>query len=651
MVKCIRNMKFVLWTSLIIGIYGSVCAGGITPAEELANYRTKYPGESSIILEERETITYQLVGDSIVTTIDVYKEMFHIGENGPFYSSDDIYFSASNGVSDIVAYTLIPGKKKYSKIEVTEFDESYDTESSVFYDDNKQISFNFPAVQTGTKTVIQFKRQVNNARLINPYFFDTYLPLEKSVYTVIHEDRITLKTQYFNGAEEIITEEQLVNDNGQKVVRFTAKELDKIHYASNGPNYRYLSSGVYCPIASYTSEKGKTIDFLADIHSLYDWYQTLISDIQSKDEGVKRLVDTIIQESDTDLEKVEKIYLWVQENVKYIAFEDGMRGFIPHPGSYVMEKRYGDCKDMSSLIVSMLREANIDARYTWIGSRKIPYTYSEVPSPITDNHMIASYEREGRTYFLDATGAYTPFGMPTSMIQGKEALVSLGPDEFRIVKVPIILKEQNVMADSMTVRLENGKVIGEGTVDLSGYAKVFNSYKLVKSNQKKIDDYVNRLLSKGSNKFGIDKYEIAKLDDLSVPTQIKYWFKIPDYYRQIGDDIYINLVLDKTMTDALLEDRKVPLENDYKYINNNVVKMIIPEGFNVSSVPENSSNQNENFGYEIKYQVSDTEIIISKQFYLDYLMMMPEDFDDWNLLISEYASNCRKALILSKNTN
>ncbi len=159
---------------------------------------------------------------------------------------------------------------------------------------------------------------------------------------------------------------------------------------------------------------------------------------------------------------------------------------------------------------------------------------------------------------------------------------------------------------------------------------------------------MKRLITKGSNKFYMSNYELSNVKDYNMPTNIDYSFNIPDYYRQIGEQIYINLVLDKTMTDALLDDRKVALENDYKYINTNIVRLEIPVGFYLKITPKDLTNKNDFFGYSITYDVRDSEVIVSKVFYLDYLTMPPNSFDAWNDIISEYAKACRKAIILSK---
>ena len=61
----------------------------------------------------------------------------------------------------------------------------------------------------------------------------------------------------------------------------------------------------------------------------------------------------------TEPEKVARIYYWVQDHVRYIAFENGLRGFIPHDAGRVYASRYGDCKDMANLLHEMLRMAGV----------------------------------------------------------------------------------------------------------------------------------------------------------------------------------------------------------------------------------------------------------------------------------------------------
>lgn len=75
------------------------------------------------------------------------------------------------------------------------------------------------------------------------------------------------------------------------------------------------------------------------------------------------------------MEKIEAVFYWVQDNIRYIAFENGIMGFKPEAASKVYQNRYGDCKGMANLLKEMLKICGYDARLTWIGTNDIPYDY------------------------------------------------------------------------------------------------------------------------------------------------------------------------------------------------------------------------------------------------------------------------------------
>src|SRR5690606_29442469 len=105
----------------------------------------------------------------------------------------------------------------------------------------------------------------------------------------------------------------------------------------------------------------------------------------------------LTESAKTSEEKIKSIYYWVQDNIKYIAFEDGISGFRPDAAQNVLVNRYGDCKGMANLTKEMLKVAGFDARLAWIGTNRIPYTY-ELPSLAVDNHMICVVYAEGREF-------------------------------------------------------------------------------------------------------------------------------------------------------------------------------------------------------------------------------------------------------------
>jgi len=280
------------------------------------------------------------------------------------------------------------------------------------------------------------------------------------------------------------------------------KNKYKYEFEEDSPNYKNTLPHIIPIITSY-KVNGKTQTVLGEVSDLYNWYYSLVKNV-NRDAPSKELVSLVNKltlNKKNDLEKVKAMYYWTQKNIKYIAFEYALGGFIPRESNDVFRKKYGDCKDNSSILFKMLEIAGIKGNLTWIGTRSIPYTYKEVPTPIVDNHMILSYENKGKTYFLDATGRYVKFGMPTSFIQGKEALVSYG-STFKIKKVPVIQSKENAIIDTTFIKLVDNNVLGRSKTTISGYPKSDYFHDLEDVNtHTKLKDFYNKKLIKGNNKF------------------------------------------------------------------------------------------------------------------------------------------------------
>ena len=171
----------------------------------------------------------------------------------------------------------------------------------------------------------------------------------------------------------------------------------------------------------------------------------------------------------TDEEKIKNIYYWVQDNIRYIAFEDGIAGFKPDDSQNVFQKRYGDCKGMANLTKQMLKAAGFDARLCWIGTNHIAYDYT-TPSLSVDNHMICALFKNGKRYFLDGTEKYNSLGEYAERIQGKEVLIEDGT-AFIIDKIPVQTAVGNTEKSNINYTLENETLKGSVTMEFLGESR------------------------------------------------------------------------------------------------------------------------------------------------------------------------------------
>jgi hypothetical protein len=93
--------------------------------------------------------------------------------------------------------------------------------------------------------------------------------------------------------------------------------------------------------------------------------------IESTDRRIRQLAEEITADRETAWSKVEAIYDWVRENVRY-EFDVKIRG-----ARQALDDGYGDCEELTSLFVAMCRAVGIPARAVWIPGHCYPEFYLE----------------------------------------------------------------------------------------------------------------------------------------------------------------------------------------------------------------------------------------------------------------------------------
>lgn len=97
---------------------------------------------------------------------------------------------------------------------------------------------------------------------------------------------------------------------------------------------------------------------------------------------------------------------FVQDEVRYLGIENGVSGYRPASPSTVFARRYGDCKDKTLLLVTMLRALGIEAWPTLVNTRIRQEVNALHPSLTIFDHVITQAVLGGQSYWLDATAHY-----------------------------------------------------------------------------------------------------------------------------------------------------------------------------------------------------------------------------------------------------
>jgi transglutaminase-like putative cysteine protease len=115
---------------------------------------------------------------------------------------------------------------------------------------------------------------------------------------------------------------------------------------------------------------------------------------------------------------------FVQDQIRYVSISIGRGGFVPSAPETILERRFGDCKDKSLLLATLLRELGIDARVALVNTRRGRTLSSSLPSPFLFDHAIVRMQLDRQTYWLDGTAGkqYSPLS-PAAPADFERALV------------------------------------------------------------------------------------------------------------------------------------------------------------------------------------------------------------------------------------
>ncbi|MFC0518712.1 DUF3857 domain-containing protein [Mucilaginibacter angelicae] len=620
---------------------------GVLKAQSFDVLRKQFPDEKAVLLNRVYEYNIDLKnGEPYVTSKELQQIEYLLGSATAYMGKFGFSHSDFHQLVSYEAFTRTPDDKK---LKVSEFKTNTDKEGFVFYDDVKETTFHFPSVEPGAIGNLQVSWLNKDAHLLSPFYFTSNIPTINSELKLTVSKDISLKYQLIGLDTSNITV-SVKSEHRNNVYTFQYKNCPADKSYDDAPGFAWYSPHVVFYIGSYKNNQGSSTSYLSNVNDLYRLSYNYIKAVNNQtNPELKHIVDSLTKGVSSEEIKARNIYAWVQSNIKYVAFEDGMGGFIPRDAGLVCSRRFGDCKDMASILTEMLNAAGVKAYFTWIGTRDLPYSFTKTPLPLVSNHMICTIKLNDKFIFLDGTDPTCVFGMPSSAIQDKEAMIAVSENDFQILKVPVIEKSKNVLVDSTWLTLTPTGIKGHVKKDFKGYFAMEMHGKLIYWDKKNMDEIMENLLERGSNKFKLDTFSIDQkksAGEFSMSAD----FTLPDYAKKLGNDYYLNLNLFKFFQNSHIDypKRKVPIEHDFNFETKYVTLFKLPDGYKVSYLPQSKTFHNKTWGFDLKYEQKDNYVILTQEFDNDHLITTSDEFEQWNKVLEALFPQYKETLSLTK---
>ncbi|KAA6459698.1 DUF3857 domain-containing protein [Acidobacteria bacterium AB60] len=187
-----------------------------------------------------------------------------------------------------------------------------------------------------------------------------------------------------------------------------------------------------------------------------------IVDERADTSAVKSVVDEVIAGKTTIADKEAALLDYVDREVRYTGIEFGGAAIIPHQPAETLQKKYGDCKDKSTLLVTMLRAAGIPAYVALLNAGSRMDVPVDLPGMGLFDHAIVfvpgSPAGKGQPastdLWIDATDQYARLGQLPIADQGRMALIAR-PESKALARTPEFSSKDNTLFEYRTITLSD----------------------------------------------------------------------------------------------------------------------------------------------------------------------------------------------------
>ena len=484
---------------------------------------------------------------------------------------------------------------------------------------------------------------------VQRYRFTIHTPIKKAIYYQIASPQAI-------GSEPIITETRYARTH-----TFELRDVPPLRKEAFMPAVEDLAYSI-------------NITSLDSWDKLMKWYGTLIREQDYVTPEIEQKTKALLRGAWSRKEKIKRLYEYVATNIDYVGIELGIWAIKPHSAPEIFKEGYGDCKDKTTLLSTMLSAVGIQSYPVLISAGESSRVVREIPSLSYFNHMILAVEEngDGGLIWLDATAETCAFGDLPASDQDRWALI-VNPDFlmkepkemnreatsseesgrmqdqlYRFAKSPTIEAAANLKRVETRIQVEDDlsvKVTQTLTVTGAFNTKLRSQLKYINPDEqlKFLHEYMEL-----DDRAKLEKVSVPKLDAMEEELKIVLNWWCEDYLFAIGQQYVLELPLVKHPYAALLseESRTHPVIIGKAVTFSDEVVVNLSSLFSVDSVPEDREIDNRVGSIQLKYTKSKRKMVMKQTLRFNRPAVPVDGILDLKALVRQASNKGTKRVLL-----
>ncbi|MDR3750830.1 MAG: DUF3857 and transglutaminase domain-containing protein [Terracidiphilus sp.] len=247
--------------------------------------------------------------------------------------------------------------------------------------------------------------------------------------------------------------------------------------------------------------------------------------------------------------KLSRITDYIQKNIRYFIVVRGIGGWQPHYAGDIYRNKYGDCKDKTTLLISMLQAVGVPAHSLSVDDRR-GFIDPTAPSRFGD-HMITAIElperdndprlaarvkaANGKTLLIfDPTDEVTPVGLIRGDLQGAWGYIANGPDS-QVLQMPVLSPETAGLSRKGSFTLTaDGVLTGDIAEDFTGDDATSERWFIKDNDTKEVHEKLESGLGSDLPGLTLKGYEFRQTADLNKPLGLDIHISTTSYAHTAG---------------------------------------------------------------------------------------------------------------------
>jgi len=484
----------------------------------------EYPDEGAIVLHDEGRIETFGDSESGFTTYEKHRIIKILNQRGHYYASVAIPYTPSSKIEYLQARTILPS----GKILMVKDEDIYDISlypDFMLYSDQRAKLFTFPGIENGSIVEYEYGVNYNGHTYGSAWNFQEGVPVLLSRYSLTIPGEAEPRYKISNIEIEPIIKK--APEGFKSNYTWEAKNIHPFDPEAGMPSLKNVLARLN--IASVNFETWKDVA---------DWYRNLSANQMKASEEITKLAQQITRGVIDPTEKLKIIFEWVRDNIRYVAVSIGIGSYQPHSAESIFYNRYGDCKDMTTLLCTMAGEVDLDLYPALISTWYNGSLDTSITSVTQFNHMIAYCAIDSeQVIWMDATDKASPFEQLPWDDKGVPVLLVANMDDSKILYTPESKVNENRKLSEWNIELDStGAAVIEGKDMVWGAPANELRYTIMFLSDKDMKKWMESFVAEKCALTSFDTAYAVGLQPIKDPLSLHYIFKSSGFMTAITEN-------------------------------------------------------------------------------------------------------------------